>query len=310
MKIGTPGNRSPRPLEQFEDRLHTQRGFLRSSSDAFDKGNHEEAFRLATHIRTLVHDAGSSTSVLTHLGIKESLSFVDTGVYRHLLDQALAELIPAEASVIRSFGRNGSQVGLVELGDAGHGLAGWYAPLRIERFPRDSLFGKAVPLFNDFQSWWQTPLVEGASGASFSRYNLVTIMANQDGGAHVDARLDKDYQALVLDDLGVYYCVGDAVDNLAAGERMSSALHNVAYASVRQIAFELTVTLDRWDWVRHHPGALALREPCAGLDPPEPSHRPLVHPTPFLNHIRRHYVDRENIAQGVIEQLEKAQRTG
>jgi hypothetical protein len=60
------------------DHLKRQKAFLGRSSHAFDAGAEDEAVRLATVIRVLVHDTPNSTSLLTHLGVKEQLTYVDT----------------------------------------------------------------------------------------------------------------------------------------------------------------------------------------------------------------------------------------
>lgn len=273
MAIGTRANKTAVGADRYDVQLRRQLGFLERSCTTFDAGDADEAIRIAVTLRVLLHDTPQSTSLLTHLGIKSSLMYIDTGVYRHLLDPALEEFVrrTSPGDVVAS--RTPSDVGLVELGDAGGGRVGWYAPLRFERWIPESPFGRAVPGASPFAFWWQTPLVEGTSGASFSRWDLVNIMANQDGGAHVDHALDTDYQDLELDYLGVEVALGQAVNESTA---LPKALNNVAFASVRQIAFELEWTLARYHHVRNNPGVLALRDPFADLaPPPAPPHSSL-----------------------------------
>ena len=50
-------------------------GFLERSADAFDRGYQDEAKRLAVTIRVLVHDSGSSQSLLSQLGRKDAQFF-------------------------------------------------------------------------------------------------------------------------------------------------------------------------------------------------------------------------------------------
>ncbi|MBB3836010.1 hypothetical protein FHR55_004279 [Xanthomonas arboricola] len=76
--------------------------------------------------------------------------------------------------------------------------------------------------------------------------NLILIMANQDGGAHVDPELDQDYAKLCVDSLGVHYSFNDIDIDQPGAEGMLPAENNVAFASVRQIAFELMLTLERY----------------------------------------------------------------
>lgn len=273
MAIGAKGNKVAVSPDRYELQLKRQLGFLEKSCRAFDAGDADEAIRIALALRVFLHDTPHSTSLLTHLGIKMSLNYVDTGVYRHLLKANLDEWVKTAAPGKEVFTHSPSDVGLVELGDAGEGRAGWYAPLRFGRWMPDSPFGKATPGFSSFDSWWRTALVEGTSGASFSRWDLVNIMANQDGGGHVDAALDADYQDLEIDHLGVFMAHGVQPQE---GVEPRKALNNVAFASVRQIAFELQQTLARYEYAKATPGVLALRDPyCSFPTPPKPPHTPL-----------------------------------
>ena len=51
----------------FKAQLRRQLQFLKASSAAFDAGFHDEAVRIATVVRLLVHQTKSSTSLLKHL---------------------------------------------------------------------------------------------------------------------------------------------------------------------------------------------------------------------------------------------------
>jgi len=51
----------------FIKHINRQLGFLERSCDSFDQGYIEEAIRIATVIRVLIHNTSSSTSLLKHL---------------------------------------------------------------------------------------------------------------------------------------------------------------------------------------------------------------------------------------------------
>lgn len=122
-------------------------------------------------------------------------------------------------------------------------VPGWQAPLRVQRFhPSDPKFNAMLPP-QPFKVWWETPLVEGSNRKQFSRKNLVLIMANQDGGAHVDPGLDVDYAALCIDPLGVEIEIGGVDRTTDSTWVPPPVANNVAFASVRQIAFEVMATL-------------------------------------------------------------------
>jgi hypothetical protein len=68
-------------------------------------------------------------------------------------------------------------------------------------------------------------------------------MANQDGGAHIDPKLDKDYEALTVDFLGHQMEIGNDLIDKTMGGDIPPMRGNVAAASVRQIAFEVLSTI-------------------------------------------------------------------
>jgi hypothetical protein len=106
-------------------------------------------------------------------------------------------------------------------------------------------------------------------------------MVNQDGGAHVDAEIDADYSDLMLDPLisGEH---GPLIEDKTLGGDVPEALHNVAFASVRQIAFELISTIDRYRYVKANPGIFVLANPFSGIPIPRPPHQPLNISTPII----------------------------
>lgn len=85
----------------------------------------------------------------------------------------------------------------------------------------------------------------------FSREDFVRYVADQDGGAHVDAELGESYEALTRRNsmqiasntgmLGFFF--GPTSDKVAGPERSPGS--SVALASVRQITHEVLTTLER-----------------------------------------------------------------
>lgn len=70
-------------------------------------------------------------------------------------------------------------------------------------------------------------------------------MSNQDGGAHVDPGLDRDYVNLCNDHLGVQMQFGGPNLIMDVNAEIPPVKNNVAFACVRQIAFEVALTLHR-----------------------------------------------------------------
>lgn len=271
MAINTKANKVPRPSGDLEKQLERQISFLERSCKAYDEGAFDEAIRIATTIRTLVHNTQNSHALLSQMGIQEKLSFVDTGTYRHLLDTFLSEWVKREHPGSSIATRSPSDVGLVEAGKAGEGRVGWYAPLRLLRHHPNSPLSNGTRSISTFNSWWTDPLIESSKLKSFSRSQLTLIMANQDGGAHVDPELDADYQDLCLDPL-MQAEYGINSQSKSIEDDVLDIIHNVAFASIRQIAFELMATLDRYRYAQENHGIFALAQPFAAIVYPPPPH--------------------------------------
>ena len=146
----------------LETQLKRQLVFLRNSAAAYDDGALEEAVRIAVVIRVLCHDTSKSTSLLAHMGLKESIRLVST-----------AKPIAGDLSLTVDFGE------LMAGMTFGKTLS--YDELR-EDLPRI-----VCP------DWW-TQTVFIRNGKQYSRRDIVLATVNKDGGAHVDSP-DTDLKA-------------------------------------------------------------------------------------------------------------------
>lgn len=192
------------------DRSHLkeQMDFLRWSGHAYDSGIEHEAKRLSVPIRTLVHDTSMSTGLLTQLGVKDKLGWIDRGppdpkpgthmlgfglcVVRHRLDTGVSAYEPAIKNP---------------------------APDRLH-----------PPV--SFEDWWQRIILTDQRGNVFSRRDLVLAVANKDGGAHIDSAMSERYRALSRENsLGFVQGPDRPIAN------------SIVLASVRQIAEELLQTI-------------------------------------------------------------------
>lgn len=124
-----------------------------------------EAKRIAATIRLLVHDKGSSTSLLEHLGIKHRLEYFDS-----------------------------------RLGDVVSGRESDMSFIAVVLGPDGMRYGNTLdapigwPTF-DFDHWWTTAVMQTRQH-TYSRSELVLKITNQDGGVHVDADLFEPYRQL------------------------------------------------------------------------------------------------------------------
>lgn len=195
-----------RSITELRKMLGEQVYFLQSSARAYDGGKRYEAKRLASTIRTLLHDTNASKSLLGQMDCKESIRYVDT--------------------IQRASGfQAGFLYALVFMRMTRDGLS--FAPM---------LFGN--PDINapvDFDTWWQTEYVVIDGSHLYTRKDLVLFEANKEGGSHVDPKISERNSVLrnpVLPRTGQFGGV--------------TFLPDVSFPSVRQIAFELLLTLRRY----------------------------------------------------------------
>jgi hypothetical protein len=149
----------------FKAHLSRQLTFLWRSCDAYDKGHTDEAIRIATVIRVLVHDTPKSTSLLNHLsalGISlcSTVSNLDTSRSVFLTGMGRMRITSTKST---------------------------WAPATD-----CSAIAGQLPL----AEWWnQVVYILGKVRAT--RKSLILAAANKDGGAHVDASLTTEYETLM-----------------------------------------------------------------------------------------------------------------
>lgn len=223
-----------RPAGELENRFENQMDYLFRSSKAFDSGQENESARIANTLRVLLHQTKHSHALLKQLNLVDKLNFVDSGVHRDLLNQVLND----NPEGLRVVSQSPADTGLVTAVIVGH-KATYRAPLVRNRFhPNDQRF-KCIQSPKPFDDWWNTPFIETSSEKIFSRSQIVLIMANQDGGSHVDPEIDADFMDFCQDFYGIEVAVNS--DN---HEDLKPADTNIVNATIRQIAFELMATID------------------------------------------------------------------
>jgi hypothetical protein len=154
--------------EELQQHLKDTIQALELSSRSFDGGFEGEANRLAAAIRVLVHDTGSSKSLLGQLGQK-SIKFYETS-------------IPRNPRNIMTY----SGLTAIELTPEG---AKYVAVL--DMLPPDS-----PPRWVSFDEWWNRVIFVDQKGSETSRKDLILAVANKDGGAHLDPVLHGKYADL------------------------------------------------------------------------------------------------------------------
>lgn len=189
--------------DELKSHLKEQIQFLIKSSDAYDEGFKNEAKRLATIIRVLLHDTSHSVSLLNQLGKKDIL-FYDTA------DDYEPENLM-------------SQFGLLSMTV---GMGNEYIP-RLDS--EISTLHKTVKI--PFIDWWEKIVIVDFESNKFSRKGLVLSVCEKDGGAHVDPELDDGYAKITR--------LGSLGWKTSGGEY----LRNAELASIRQITHEVIKSL-------------------------------------------------------------------
>jgi hypothetical protein len=228
--------------QDFKEQFDEQVAFLESSSKAYDDGNESEAKRLAVTLRVLVHDTRHSVSLLNHLGVKDQLPFADTA----------SPDTPPGAIVFFNGGLCNIRKTLGGDGDTR------FVPV-LDLDPERNSQPRQC-----FEDWWDTPVLSDQEGNSFSRKNFVRAVADQDGGAHIDAQLEAAYAALTRGNSMRIATdrerTEDGWETIMSGTVGGDPMqmepptsgepigNSIALASIRQIAHEMMLSLDAIEW--------------------------------------------------------------
>jgi hypothetical protein len=204
-KSGIPKRKRTRD-EAYQD-LRRQVHFIRKSCADFDRGDVDEATRLATPIVNIVFDKGTHTSLLTQLNQKE-IEFVDTATP----DQP-GNLIAYSGLYATFMG-----VGVIDL-----------KPHLDD--------GLVPPRLVDFDHWWNTPVFNDRKETVFSRGDLLRFVRDTDGGAHIDPDLHEGYARLAKEKSDGWTMTVNGVE--------VKPKTGPDQASLRQIAHEVMLTLKR-----------------------------------------------------------------
>lgn len=179
-----------------------------------------EAKRIATSIRVLIHDKNKSESLLKHLNIKSKIRFVDSAAPNDGRLHSMTGMTGVRGS------KNDGYFGLVaKINNQGQLNS---VPLFIQHLKEWYQSYQKI----DFNTWWDNLIIEVA-GQSFSRKDIVLMIADKDGGAHVDKIVSEEYittknSSIELNILGTKIAL----------ER------NVVFATVAQIGWELLNSID------------------------------------------------------------------
>ena len=199
--------------EDLNKHLYENLSFLKLSSKSFDSGFIGEAKRLATTTRVLLHDKGRSQSLLGLLDYKNNMGFYNTSNTYDSLD-----LAQFHGLVMMKFLSTGGS---------------YLAPLKMST----EVSGRPNSYIS-FSDWWKQVVIDDKMGNVYSREDLVLMLTEKEGGAHVDPKIDSDYKDL-NNRMGWVQVKPD-------GEKENeSRIPDVELHSMRQIAYELAESIER-----------------------------------------------------------------
>lgn len=214
--------------QRFRNQLAMNVGFLRRSCELFDQGYTDEGIRIATALRVLLHDTKSSKSLLSHLKVKGIMKFNSS-------------CHPPPSGVLMFEG-----MGVVSMKVSGHDVSRRLDPVLDENAC------KHIPV--PVEQWWEMPvyvqnrLIRSGTGEDevvqthLRRRDIILAAANKDGGAHVDEKLEPNYERLASSGaLGMY------LDQITVGDGtlvFLPPLENAHLVYLRQMGYEVLNSFD------------------------------------------------------------------
>lgn len=197
--------------------------FLRNSARLFDEGCLAEAKRLAVVVRVLVHETSNSHALLAQLNLQRKMKFVDTSA--HGIDFELPK-IAANALLIEPIFRLSLLRILIN-----KDMAASYVP------HLDQCLDRRRSLLRNFDDWWKGTVIQ-FDDVKWSRSEVVSLLANKFGGAHVAPKVNSrayDFIQKGSFSLGLAVNSDDPPPPLASAELYT----------MRQIAHEVIRSLER-----------------------------------------------------------------
>lgn len=224
--------------DELLEHLRQQVNFLILSSKTYDSGDGDEAIRLATHTRVLVHNSGPSSALLNQLHILDHLLFFNSssvndprniGPFNGLTLLRVSSEDGKSTSVSFTLDLKTNKV--IHNQNSGEKSDSVSYVARLDDLPPSGINNKM-----GFTRWWEREIViRDGIGNVFTRKNLIRTVCDKEGGAHVDPTLDEAYAKLSR-----FNSMGWKVHQ----EDVEKDFQNTpVMPSVRQIVHELLKTL-------------------------------------------------------------------
>ena len=202
--------RVQRPKDELKRELIEQLQLLRHSCQAFDSGLEAVGKHISLSLRVLLHDHQQSRALLDQLGFR-------SGRYLTSVPPLNPRNLATECNLV-----------VVQASSAG-----------ARYLPSIAMGGGPFPLQPiPFVNWWNDPVLKDNRGRTFCRRELVLNVADTDGGAHVDPKLEEAYMAISRENSLGWFFGNDSMTSAVEGRP--------ELACMRQIAYEVLNTAQRF----------------------------------------------------------------
>jgi hypothetical protein len=213
---------------QLRDALTEQVTLLVSHCKHYDEGELAFAKAMATVLRICLHHRGNSKALLHQLNLRNGRFYCASG-------RPSPRAIPVGCSL----------VSIAHSNERG----GHYAPVLRSPLLKERL---------NFSDWWNGVILRAPTGQTMCRRDIITAVADMDGGAHIDPTIEPTYAAFRSGELLRMRTTQNSNGEItmfipivmsaefAEKESIEGLLKSPQYPSVRTIAHEFLITLQRY----------------------------------------------------------------
>jgi len=190
----------------FKKHLQKQLKLLQKASYEYDYGDIDEAINIAIRLRVLLHDKGRNISLLTHLKQKNKLYFIST---LETLEETRNKFLKEHGLIINQDEPPAMLVG-------------------SERKPPFGSWG--IKKYLTFDVWWNEKILK-INDKEYTRSDIVLITAEEEGGAHIDKKVNQKTKLLETGTGRFKYGTGN--------DDIQKELVDTHYLFLRQIAYKV-----------------------------------------------------------------------
>jgi hypothetical protein len=210
--------------KDFMKHLQTKIKRMKEDCKIFDSGDEDIFLELAVKLRVLLHNTNNQTSVLKHLG-KENIDFYNS-VYNEYYKDSKEQ--------IRHIGHY-------------NGLANTQYGKKLKWVPLCYTFNNFVPKKIPFDKWWtEQTVMSDLTKVEYKRKDIVLLVSDKDGGAHIDKKLPDDYAKITRENALGWEFERDG-KKILQGNPFPACIRQIAGEVLETIKSEFFGTLGRND---------------------------------------------------------------